>query len=210
MKKLFAIVAAILVTSVAVSAKGGFGVTAGINTNSTKVQDIQTAPRTGFNVGVTYLLNLPLGLSVQPSVVYSHKSANLSLTGVGVLDALMSDKVIQNVGSVNVPVSVQWGPNLIVARPFLDITPYVGYTLSNTIKGMASDVKGVIDGEKSLDYGIGLGGGLHVWKLQAIVRYNWSFGTMGNLEGFTELELGDLKNANRVYGGLSVNLAYFF
>ena len=210
MKKLFAIVAAILVTSVAVSAKGGFGVTAGINTNSTKVQDIQTAPRTGFNVGVTYLLNLPLGLSVQPSVVYSHKSANLSLTGVGVLDALMSDKVIQNVGSVNVPVSVQWGPNLIVARPFLDITPYVGYTLSNTIKGMASDVQGVIDGEKSLDYGIGLGGGLHVWKLQAIVRYNWSFGTMGNLEGFTELELGDLKNANRVYGGLSVNLAYFF
>ena len=210
MKKLFAIVAAILVTSVAVSAKGGFGVTAGINTNSTKVQDIQTAPRTGFNVGVTYLLNLPLGLSVQPSVVYSHKSANLSLTGVGVLDALMSDKVFQNVGSVNVPVSVQWGPNLIVARPFLDITPYVGYTLSNTIKGMASDVKGVIDGEKSLDYGIGLGGGLHVWKLQAIVRYNWSFGTMGNLEGFTELDLGDLKNANRVYGGLSVNLAYFF
>ena len=210
MKKLFAIVAAILVTSVAVSAKGGFGVTAGINTNSTKVQDIQTAPRTGFNVGVTYLLNLPLGLSVQPSVVYSHKSANLSLTGVGVLDALMSDKVFQNVGSVNVPVSVQWGPNLIVARPFLDITPYVGYTLSNTIKGMASDVKGVIDGEKSLDYGIGLGGGLHVWKLQAIVRYNWSFGTMGNLEGFTELELGDLKNTNRVYGGLSVNLAYFF
>ena len=210
MKKLFAIVAAILVTSVAVSAKGGFGVTAGINTNSTKVQDIQTAPRTGFNVGVTYLLNLPLGLSVQPSVVYSHKSANLSLTGVGVLDALMADKVFQNVGSVNVPVSVQWGPNLIVARPFLDITPYVGYTLSNTIKGMASDVKGVIDGEKSLDYGIGLGGGLHVWKLQAIVRYNWSFGTMGNLEGFTELDLGDVKNANRVYGGLSVNLAYFF
>ena len=168
MRKLFAIVAVVLVTSVSASAKGGFGVTAGINTNSTKVQDIQTAPRTGFNVGVTYLLNLPLGLSVQPSVVYTHKSANLNLTGVGVLDALMSDKVFQNVGSVNVPVSVQWGPNLIVARPFLDITPYVGYTVSNSIKGMAGDVKGVLDGEKSLDYGVGLGGGIHVWKLPAI------------------------------------------
>ena len=210
MRKLFAIVAAILVTSVAASAKGGFGVTAGINTNSTKVQDIQTAPRTGFNVGLTYSLDLPLGLSVQPSIVYTHKSANLSLTGVGVLDALVSNKVFQNVGSLNVPVSVQWGPNLIVARPFLDITPYIGYTLSNNIKGMAGDVKSVLEGEKSLDYGVGLGGGIHVWKLQAIVRYNWSFGTMGNLEGFTELELGDLKNADRVYGGLSVNLAYFF
>ena len=210
MRKLFAIVAAILVTSVAASAKGGFGVTAGINTNSTKVQDIQTAPRTGFNVGLTYSLDLPLGLSVQPSIVYTHKSANLSLTGVGVLDALVSNKVFQNVGSLNVPVSVQWGPNLIVARPFLDVTPYIGYTVSNNIKGMAGDVKSVLEGEKSLDYGVGIGGGINVWKLQAIVRYNWSFGTMGNLEGFTELELGDLKTADRVYGGISVNLAYFF
>ncbi|MBR5499142.1 MAG: PorT family protein [Bacteroidales bacterium] len=210
MKKLLVIVAAVFVASVAASAKGGFGVTAGVNTNSTKIQDVQTAPRTGFNVGVTYSLNLPLGFSVQPSVVYSHKSANISLTGVGVLDALVSDKVFQNVGSVNVPVSVQWGPDLIVARPFLDITPYVGYTLSNTIKGMAGDVQSALKGEKSLDYGVGLGGGLHVWKLQAIVRYNWSFGTMGNLEGFTELDLDDVKNTNRVYGGLSVNLAYFF
>ncbi len=210
MKKLFVIVAAILVTSVAASAKGGLGVTAGINTNSTKVQDIQTAPRTGFNFGLTYSLDLPLGFSVQPSVVYTHKSANLSLTGLGVLDALVSNKVFQNVGSLNVPVSVQWGPNLIVARPFLDVTPYIGYTVSNNIKGMAGDVKSVLEGEKSLDYGVGIGGGIHVWKLQAIVRYNWSFGTMGNLEDFTELELGDLKTADRVYGGISVNLAYFF
>jgi hypothetical protein len=210
MKKLFVIIAAVLVTSVAVSAKGGFGVTAGINTNSTKVQDIQTAPRTGFNVGLTYSLDLPLGFSVQPSVVYTHKSANLSVTGLGVLDALVSNKVFQNVGSLNVPVSVQWGPNLIVARPFLDVTPYIGYTVSNNIKGMAGDVKSVLEGEKSLDYGVGIGGGINVWKLQAIVRYNWSFGTMGNLEGFTELELGDLKTADRVYGGISVNLAYFF
>lgn len=210
MKKLFVIIAAVLVTSVAASAKGGFGVTAGINTNSTKVQDIQTAPRTGFNVGLTYSLDLPLGFSVQPSVVYTHKSANLSVTGLGVLDALVSNKVFQNVGSLNVPVSVQWGPNLIVARPFLDVTPYIGYTVSNNIKGMAGDVKSVLEGEKSLDYGVGIGGGINVWKLQAIVRYNWSFGTMGNLEGFTELELGDLKTADRVYGGISVNLAYFF
>ena len=210
MKKLFVIVAAILVTSVAASAKGGLGVTAGINTNSTKVQDIQTAPRTGFNFGLTYSLDLPLGFSVQPSVVYTHKSANLSITGLGVLDALVSNKVFQNVGSLNVPVSVQWGPNLIVARPFLDVTPYIGYTVSNNIKGMAGDVKSVLEGEKSLDYGVGIGGGINVWKLQAIVRYNWSFGTMGNLEGFTELELGDLKTADRVYGGISVNLADFF
>ena len=210
MKKLFVIVAAILVTSVAASAKGGFGVTAGFNTNSTKIQDVQTAPRTGFNFGVTYSLNLPLGLSLQPSVVYSQKSADLGLTGAGILESLKTGSMFQTVGSVNVPVSVQWGPNLIVARPFLDITPYVGYTLSNNVKTVVGDVKSIVKGEKSVDYGIGLGGGINVWKLQAIVRYNWSFGTMGDISGFANLNLEDVIKKDRVYGGISVNVAYFF
>ena len=210
MKKLFVIVAAILVTSVAASAKGGFGVTAGFNTNSTKIQDVQTAPRTGFNFGVTYSLNLPLGLSLQPSVVYSQKSADLGLTGASILESLKTGSMFQTVGSVNVPVSVQWGPNLIVARPFLDITPYVGYTLSNNVKTVVGDVKSIVKGEKSVDYGIGLGGGINVWKLQAIVRYNWSFGTMGDISGFANLNLEDVIKKDRVYGGISVNVAYFF
>ena len=118
--------------------------------------------------------------------------------------------MFQTVGSVNVPVSVQWGPNLIVARPFLDITPYVGYTLSNNVKTVVGDVKSIVKGEKSVDYGIGLGGGINVWKLQAIVRYNWSFGTMGDISGFANLNLEDVIKKDRVYGGISVNVAYFF
>ena len=209
MKKLLVIVAAMLVASAAASAKG-FGVTAGINTTSTKIEDIRTAPRTGFNVGLTYALDLPLGFSIQPSVVYSHKSASLDFSTVDLLDKFISNDVFQNVGSVIVPVSVQWGPDLVVARPFLDVTPYVGYAVSNNVKGMASDFKGVIEGEKGVDYGVGLGGGRNIRKLQAIVRYNWSFGTMGSIKEFTGLDVDALKDANKVYGGISVNLAYFF
>ena len=206
MKKLLVIFAALLLTSTAVSAKGGFGITAGFNTNAAKLNDVSLDSRYGWNAGLTYLANLPLGFSVQPSLLYTQKRAAVALTGLGVLDKLTSGNVYQSVGSVTVPVSVQWGPDLIVARPFLDVTPYVGYALTNKLKAVAADQEGVTKGEKGLDYGIGLGAGINVWKLQAVVRYNWNFGTMGNLENFVGMETPE----NAVYGGISVNVAYFF
>ena len=206
MKKLLVVFAALLLTSAAVSAKGGFGVTAGFNTNAAKLQDVSLDSRYGWNAGLTYLANLPLGFSVQPSLLYTQKRGAVALTGLGVWDKLTSGNVYQSVGSVTVPVSVQWGPDLIVARPFLDVTPYVGYALTNKLKAVAADQEGVTKGEKGLDYGIGLGAGINVWKLQAVVRYNWNFGTMGNLENFVGMETPE----NAVYGGISVNVAYFF
>ena len=206
MKKLLVVFVALLLTSAAVSAKGGFGVTAGFNTNAAKLNDVSLDSRYGWNAGLTYLANLPLGFSVQPSLLYTQKRAAVALTGIGVLDQLTSGNVYQSVGSVTVPVSVQWGPDLIVARPFLDVTPYVGYALTNKLKAVAADQEGVTKGEKGLDYGIGLGAGINVWKLQAVVRYNWNFGTMGDLENFVGMETPE----NAVYGGISVNVAYFF
>lgn len=209
MKKLLVVFAALLLTSVAVSAKGGFGITAGFNTNAAQLKDVSLDSRYGWNAGLTYQVKLPLGFSVQPSLLYVQKSGAVALTGLGILNELVSGSVYQSVGSLSVPVSVQWGPDLIVARPFLDVTPYVGYALTNKIKAVDRDIEGVTEGEKGLDYGIGLGAGINVWKLQAIVRYNWSFGTMGNLNEFFNVDYAEAIK-NTVYGGISVNVAYFF
>ena len=105
----------------------GFGVTAGLNFNTANVKEVQLDAKAGFSAGFTYLLELPLGLSVQPSLVYTQKTADFSTIG--------NIEAMQKVGSVNLPVSVQWGPDLIIARPFLDVTPYVGYSLSNKLEG---------------------------------------------------------------------------
>ena len=206
MKKLLVVLAAVLLTSAAVSAKGGFGITAGFNTNAAQLQDVSLDSRYGWNAGITYSINLPLGFSLQPSLLYTQKSGAVAITSLGILNELVSGSVYQSVGSLSVPVSVQWGPNLIVARPFLDVTPYVGYALTNKIKAVDPDIEGVTEGELGLDYGVGLGAGINVWKLQAVVRYNWNFGTMGNLENFVGMETPE----NAVYGGISVNVAYFF
>ena len=182
---------------------GNLGVTAGMNFNTAQVSSVKLETKAGWNVGVTYLLDLPLGFSLQPSLVYIQKGADYS-----VVDDISA---VQKVGSINIPVSVQWGPDLIVARPFLDVTPYVGYSLSNKLEG---GLAGVIKGETSLantfEYGVGVGAGINVWKLQAVVRYNWNFGTLGRLADFKNLGLSDFKVDNEAFGGISVSLAYFF
>ncbi len=198
MKRILVVMAALFAVSVMASAKGGFGVTAGLDFNSVRVQDIKTDAKVGWNAGVVYSFDFPLGFSLQPSILYTQKSAALGVSSL-----------THTMGSVTVPVSVQWGPNLLVARPFLDVTPYVGYALVNNIKGSIADLEGVLKGKKSLDYGVGVGAGLSVWKLQAVVRYNWSFGAMDSLDGFKGILVENLKS-DSVYGGISVNVAYFF
>lgn len=199
---LIAVASLLLICSMQASAQG-FGVTAGMNFNSTKIEDVKTDVKAGWNIGVTYGLDLPLGFSLQPSLVFIQKAADYSP-----VDAVTA---LQKVSSINIPVSVQWGPDLIVARPFIDVTPYLGYSMSNKLKG---NLAGIVKGETSLanafEYGVGLGAGLNVWKLQAIVRYNWNFGTLGKLSDFKDLQIGDFKTENETFGGISVSVAFFF
>lgn len=189
---LIAILAALTMTALSAHAQG-FGITAGMNFNTSKIKDVKLESKAGWNIGLTYGFDLPLGFSLQPALVYMQKSADV-VTGT------------QTVGSINIPVSVQWGPDLLVARPFVDVTPYVGYSLTNDFKSDLIDKKG----KNAFEYGVGVGAGLDVWKLRLVVRYNWNFGVLGSLKDFAGINLGDLNPENQTYGGISVNLAFFF
>lgn len=202
MKKIFIACAAVLMLfSVQASAIGRWGVTGGMNFNSATIKDVKMEAQAGWNLGLTYNLDLPLGLSLQPSLVYSQKGALIGAEQV---------KITQTVGSVNLPVSVQWGPDLLIARPFIDVTPYVGYSLVNKADANILTLKEELTGKNAFDYGLGVGAGLDIWKFQAIVRYNWNFGVLGSLKDFTGINVGDLKSEHETFGGVSVHLAYFF
>ena len=202
MKKIFMACAAVLMLfSVQASAIGRWGVTGGMNFNSATIKDVKMEAQAGWNLGLTYNLDLPLGLSLQPSLVYSQKGALIGSEQVN---------ITQTVGSVNLPVSVQWGPDLLIARPFIDVTPYVGYSLVNKADANILTLKEELTGKNAFEYGLGVGAGLDIWKFQAIVRYNWNFGVLGSLKDFTGINVGDLKSEHETFGGVSVHLAYFF
>ncbi len=207
MKRLLTSVFALfLIFSVQASAQVKFGVTGGMNFNTAKFTDVDVESKTGWNAGVTMLLDLPLGLSVQPSLVYSQKNANITKA------------VSQNMGYLELPVSVQWGPDLLVFRPFVDVTPYVGYAIMDKTKlagelgemiSTTVDVEDLVKTQK-FEYGIGLGGGINVWKLQVVARYCWNFGPL--FEDLEELkaQVPELNKGSKNFGGVMVNVAFFF
>ena len=148
MKRLFAItlvcVAALLSASHANAQK--YGVIGGVTFPS--VASEEGGSQVGWNAGGTVQFTLPLGFAVQPSLVFDSRLEGVQL-----------------------PVSLQWGPDLLVFRPYFDVSPYVGYSFS---------------GQKGFEYGVGLGGGIEVWHLQVSCRYNWNLeSVVNNYRGVT-------------------------
>ena len=204
MKRILIIVTSLLVLiSASASAQTRWGVTAGMNFNTSKFTEVDVKAKTGWSAGITCLVDLPFGFSLQPSLLYHQKGANLT------------DEISQKMGFLELPVSVQWGPDLLIFRPFLDVTPYVGYALSSEFKASAAGLNLIGKGwagKERLEYGLGLGAGINVWKLQLLARYNWNFGSLYNVEGWGDIKpnLKGLNSKNENFGGVSVSLAFLF
>ena len=201
MKKILLIAAVLFAGLTAADAKSGFGVKAGMNFSS--VKDISAGSHTGFQAGLAYNLDLPLGFSVQPSLNYSVKGANFGLEGISTSDF--------SIGYLEAMASVQWGIDLLVLRPFLDLSPYVGYGING-----GGDLENLWNSESlnKLECGVGLGAGIDIWHFQVVCRYNWNFGGLMKTSEMVDNGLGaldvykTLKNAN--FGGVTLSLAYFF
>lgn len=169
----------------------GFGIVGGAN--FTNIRDVSTGMTTGYHAGLTYKFDLAFGFSIQPSLLYHAKSSVVE-------NALANhERIDLKAGYLELPVSVQWGPDLILFRPFLDVTPFVGYGLDNRITGF--DVNDW-DSLQRLEYGLGVGIGLDIWKFQVIGRYNWNFGPLFNATGIIP--------ANANFGGMNLSVAFLF
>ena len=192
----------------------GFGITGGASFIG--VREASSGMTTGYHAGLTYKINLGLGFALQPSILYHMK-------GSVVEDAYENGASLDlKTGYVEVPVSLQWGPDLILFRPFLDVTPFVGYGLNNTLSGYSFDSSTVYqsknqwDGLNRLEYGLGLGIGIDVWKLQVIGRYNWNFGALLDANGklpAVDNVLSNIKSSvfkGNNYGGMTLTVAFLF
>lgn len=163
---------------------------------------------TQYHAGATLQVKLPLGFSVQPSLIYNVKGSKLGTGDVARTDL--------SVGYLELPVSLQWGPDLLLFRPFLDVTPFAGYGVNNKIVTSAATVKNSWDSYNinRWEYGLGVGIGLEIWKFQVIGRYNWNFGSLAdfasdvNSDGVPAAVTDMFKNAN--FGGFTLTAAILF
>lgn len=154
MKK-FITLAAVSLLSFTANAQIHFGPVVGMtsstisNIKEMTVDDVKPKNATRYHAGITMQARLPLGFAIQPSLIYHCKDAAVENLTTGYLE---------------LPVGIQWGPDLGICRPYLEVAPMVGVAVNSKIdKEMLN----------RLEYGVGVGAGLEVWKFQLSARYNW-------------------------------------
>ena len=192
MKRTLAFLMAVLLVLGSVStvdARGRYVVKGGITyASGTSVKDLSgldIKDYTGWELGFGYQSMTLLGFSVQPELVYKVKGISLN------------DATNINMNYLEVPVNLQWGPNLVIMRPFIFASPFIGYNIQNVPSGSNNKItkEFLKDQVNKVEGGIGLGAGLDVWKLQITAKYNWNFGQVAKWDNIVNQYVADTKAA---------------
>ena len=125
MKRLIVIAVALL-AAVTASAEG-FGIVGGYTSSSLKMREMSFKSSAGIHAGVAYNLPLGAGFNLQPMLLYNVKGFNWEGSNTDVLKEQAG-----KFGYVELPVQLQWGPDLLLQRPYILAEPFVGYAVTGS------------------------------------------------------------------------------
>ena len=170
MKKLIVFAAALLVSATAFAE--GFGIVGGYTSSSMKMQEMTFKSSAGVHAGFAYNVPLGIGFSLQPELIYNVKGYNWQ----GDKDAAALQERAK-FGYVEIPVQLQWGPDLLLLRPYVLAEPFAGFAVTGKKFLEKGETKVNWDNFKSrLEYGVGVGAGIEIYnRVQVSFKYYWNF-----------------------------------
>ena len=200
MKRFLSLAAAVVASLLlATAAHAQFGFLVGLTSSSVKMS--QEDAISLYHAGLTYQIDLPYYFSLQPALLYQVKGAN-----VGHLDTATDDDFKLKTGFVELPLAIQWGPQLAAFRPYVFAEPFVGYQISSSVKGEGAVFSETLENElKKVEYGFGLGGGIEIAS-HIQLSCQW----FKNLGKFSEGGNVADKAKNGNYQGIKVTLGILF
>jgi len=216
MKKTLTVVAVVMLSLCSFVSKAqtyGLGVIGGFTSSNANVTNFDANAISVYHFGVTDKFNLGLGFAMQPSIVYQVKGTSLSEmvdnpnAGLKALDT--------SVGFLEIPVQLQWGPDLLAFRPYVFAEPFIGYGLNFTAESTKDKLVNNWDvaNIKRWEYGLGIGAGIEIWHLQISGRYFWNFGQLYGKDA--SLSSNDIANViesafkeGKSFNGFSVSVAF--
>ncbi len=220
MKKILTLLVAVLATATVAHAQ--FGIIGGWTTSNTSIntKDFKENFKglDNFHAGIAYHAKLPIGFALQPELTYEMKGAKVNGK---VSEGLISTKS----HGVELGLGIQWGIDLLIARPFVVAEPFIGYqfkvneeyTAGATMdpnKG-AEVSKILTEARNKLEYGFALGAGIDIVRhVQISVKWFKNLGPLydegkfniNSIYANTAAALKDTKN----YQGIKVTLGIFF
>ena len=205
MRRMLSFTVAILffcVSALSQNVKFHAGVQVGTTVNklTTLAEDFKGKALAGWHAGLTAELKLPAFFAIQPSVIYDYGRSRLNLPHY--------DKVDVSMGSINIPIAIQWGPDLGIIRPYIQLVPFADIMLNGkcSFTDLTGDLKtqNIMSVLNRAQFGLGLGAGLEFWRMQLSLRYNWVLTdwNQANAEGN---QFRELSNRRR---GVMVSLAF--
>lgn len=198
MKKLFTLLLGILIISTSSFSQTRFGVKGGLNfmnaSNITTDVNSTWKSQTGYQLGIALQFKIPvIGLAIQPELLYSTVES---------VDPALSTNSIK-LDYVTLPVNFELGVDMLVFRPFIVASPFISYAIQ---KGARLEDQ-PWDDINRFDYGIGLGAGVDLWKLQIMGKYNWGLGKLQSADANWD-QADTYKNAT--LQGFQLSVAFLF
>lgn len=194
------------------------GLMGGFTSSSTSIKYADSKSVSLYHIGVTAEIPLLGGFAIQPGLLYQVKGMSADKFNSSTFSESIGS-LETKVGYLEVPVQVQWGLDLLAFRPYVFAEPFVGFRLGQSTKGEAADkIKDNLkDNLKKVEYGLGVGAGVDVWRLQLSVKYFWNFGKIydkdGNVGPIGETvsdKVKDAVNNGNNFNGVMVSAAFFF
>ena len=214
MKKILTLLVAILATATVAHAQ--FGIIGGWTTAKLDTKDLKANFKglDNFHAGIAYHVKLPVGFALQPELTYERKGAKMETESI--YAGLSSTKS----HCAEFGLGVQWGVDLLIARPFVVAEPFIGYQFANkeqvSVGSYQIDIdsvtKALNDAKNKLEYGIALGAGVDIVRhVQLSVKWYKNLGPLfneGKLNNVGEGVVNAIKDKN--YQGVKITLGIFF
>ncbi len=218
MKKLMTLcfIAALSLLTISNADARRFGFKAGVNVADIKTEAaLNTA--LGYQAGISWQMDLPLGFSIQPELLYHVKASSF--------DQVESQL---NFGYVELPINLQWGFRFFdrKLRLFAQASPFIGYAVhmdddTESALGKYEDILGsagvnmdAIHAAEEVNkwtninrfsYGCGLGAGLQWRALQVTAQYVWNFGSLSSDQKLSAEMFNDQN-----FGGCVISVGILF
>lgn len=200
MKRIFTLVVLAAAMAVTVQAQGiKFGVKGGLNITKMSISEdvIKSDNQTGFYVGPTVKLSLPLGFGLDIAALYDQRSADVAVEIVNVYYesyALVGNnpytvenstaKITQK--SIQVPVNVRYNIGLSsLAGIYLAVGPQFGFPVGDKVYNTKVGEYRLKDANLSINFGAGV----YLLKhLEVGFTYNLAAGKSGEFENWNDVD----------------------
>ena len=208
MKKLFAVVLMAVAFAMPSNAQVKFGIQAGLNMTNVSASDLNgtVKSRTGFFVGPTLKLSLPMGFGADIAALYDERSANVEFESSSTSYSVLADEHQSSSNetikqkSIQVPVNLRYNIGLSsMAGIYLAVGPQFGFPVADKVFKTEFGEYRLKDANLSVNFGAGLS---LMGHLEVGFTYNLAAGKSGE---FTSIK--DIDTHNNAW---QISAAYYF